>query len=93
MIKVVITLPTNVILGKLEIRVGFEILSTFGQPLIDRNTICAQVTADTQETEFIINCTEALMGKYLSIQLMNYGSLHLDEVKVLPEPGIEMLMY
>lgn len=70
-------------------------LSTFGQPLIDRNAICGSLTdestaADQSEatsSQFIIECSEPLMGRYLSIQLMQYGSLQLDEVKVLPEPG------
>ena len=69
-------------------------LSTFGQPLIDRNAICGTLTdestADQSEatsSQFIIECSEPLMGRYLSIQLMQYGSLQLDEVKVLPEPG------
>ena len=69
-------------------------LSTFGQPLIDRNAICGTLTdestvdqSEATSSQFIIECSEPLMGRYLSIQLMQYGSLQLDEVKVLPEPG------
>ena len=43
--------------------------------------------SEATSSQFIIECSEPLMGRYLSIQLMQYGSLQLDEVKVLPEPG------
>ena len=68
-------------------------LTSFGQPLIDRNAICGTLTdestptAEATPSQFIIECSQSLMGRYLSIQLMQYGSLQLDEVKVLPEPG------
>ena len=88
LLKVVLTLPENVVvLGKLQVRVGFEILSTFGRPLTNVNTVCGDLDMESSSTQFIIKCTEALMGRYLSIQLMQYGFLHLDEVKILPEPG------
>ena len=36
---------------------------------------------------FNVQCQSEIVGQYLTIQLMSYGQLRLDEVKVYPEPG------
>ena len=36
---------------------------------------------------FNVQCQSEIVGQYLTIQLMSYSQLRLDEVKVYPEPG------
>lgn len=76
--------------GLVEIRAGNEHITTFGQPLYDRNTLCATIQSEEMSGngEITVKCNTTLMGRYLTVQLMGYGSLVLDEVTTTPEPGL-----
>ena len=77
-------------LEDLEIRVGDELINNrFAQPLSDRNNLCGNIQSlSSSLLTFTLECQKTLIGRYLSIQVMSYGQLHLDEVKIEePEPG------
>ena len=74
----------------MEIRIGNEHISSFAKeakPLSDRNELCGKIEFLSSST-FTIECQKSLVGRYLSIQLLSYGQIHLDEVKVEPESGV-----
>ena len=80
-------------LEDLEIRVGDELINNrFGQPLSDRNDLCGNIQSlSSSLLTFTLECQKTLIGRYLSIQVMSYGQLHLDEVKIEePEPGMHL---
>ena len=72
----------------MEIRVGHERITTFSQPLWDRNQLCAQIDKLESDTgKFTVSCNSSLIGRYLTIQLMEYGSLSFYNVTTLPIPS------
>ena len=89
--KVNLLTPTvNASLTNIEIRIGYEKITKFSGPLSDRNKICASIeNLDSENGFFTINCTEEIMGRFLSIQKMTAtpGRLELLSVKTLPEPS------
>ena len=89
--KVNLLTPTvNANLTNIEIRIGYEKITKFSGPLSDRNKICASIeNLDSENGIFTINCTEEIMGRFLSIQKMTAtpGRLELLSVKTLPEPS------
>ena len=89
--KVNLLTPTvNTSLNNIEIRIGYEKITKFSEPLNDRNKICASIeNLDSENGIFTINCTEEIMGRFLSIQNMTAtpGRLELLSVKTLPEPS------
>ena len=70
-----------------EIRVGNEKIDSFAQVLSDRNKLCQTMESMPNSLTFNVQCQSEIVGQYLTIQLMSYGQLRLDEVKVYPEPG------
>ena len=83
------TLPTVETLNDIEIRIGHEKITTFGQPLNDRNKQCSYVTnLNSAEGNFTINCTEPLEGRYLTVQHMeSIGYLEFLSVTPMPKPS------
>ena len=80
----------------MEIRVGDELINNrFAQPLSDRNDLCGNIQSlSSSLLTFTLECQKTLIGRYLSIQVMSYGQLHLDEVKIEePEPGINVVTF
>ena len=85
----IVTLPTIDTLNNIEIRIGHERITTFGQPLNDRNRQCSYViTLKSTGGNFTINCTEPLEGRYLTLQHMeSIGSLEYLSITPLPKPS------
>lgn len=80
---------TEVTLKSIEVRVGNERITKFGEHLSDINTFCGMLSSETSATgNFTILCSKALTGRYLTVQLLTYGYLHFDEVEAKPTPGM-----
>lgn len=72
-------------LSNVQIRVGHEKIAVFSQPLSDRNALCSNFdTLVSENKSFQIECNETLKGRFLSIQLMSFGSLEFEKVIAFP---------
>ncbi len=75
-------------LRKIQIRVGNEKITDFGQPLSHVNKLCANIEElESEEKSFNVTCEEKITGRFLSIQLLEYGQLELDHIRTYPLPG------
>ena len=74
---------------KVEIRVGFERVGDNYRSTLTENDLCARY--DPLETKTVANqlefvCVSSRRGKYITIQLLEFGVLGFEEATILPEP-------
>lgn len=80
-----VNLTFNGLLSNVEIRVGYERITSFGRPLNDRNRLCGVIVNSTDDIQ--VKCNETLNGRFLTLQKMGYGALELSRVLPLPLPS------